>query len=71
MKELLSALIDQLSSQATSLERLNARVSVLEKTIERSDLLGEFEAQQDEAKKVASKEAPNRLSELRDLLSRI
>ena len=71
MKQLLSDLIEQLSSQATLLEQLDARVSVLEKTIKRSDLLGDFEAQQGEEKKVAGKEAPNTLSKLRELLSQI
>ena len=71
MKQLLSDLIDQLSNQATLLAQLNARVSVLEKTVERSDLHGDFEAQQDVAKKAESKEAPNKLSKLREQLSQI
>jgi hypothetical protein len=77
-QKLLTALVEQLASQALSLQDLSDRVSVLETTVKRGGLEDDFEQQQNEMKavrdaekKAAGREVPNRLSKLRELLSQI
>ncbi|MGO9434381.1 MAG: hypothetical protein ACLP00_08800 [Terracidiphilus sp.] len=69
----MSALIDRIGSQSLLLQKLTDRVSALEETVKRSsELSADFDSETEKLeKKAAYREAPNKLSELRDLLSQI